>query len=312
MENLITSARVVLPLLLMMAIGKLASRGGIMTPELIRGINKTLFYIFLPATVFRQIYSLDISKDLDMGLIAFSFVVVFVIAILSILIVPRLEKNPARAGSIAQALFRGNFVLFGLALSEAVYGQKALAMTTLIVSVTNPLGNALGTACFDLVRAGDVKWRDTLRKVLTTPTIIASLTALLFVFTGIHLPDMIVDVTQQIGRVSTPLALIALGGSISLSGFLKDKKTIMLVTFLKMFLLPAIVLTLAALLGFRNERLVAVFAMISVPVASSSFPVASAMGGDADLAAQLLISTAVTTILSVFVIVFTLKSLTLI
>lgn len=312
MDNLIASVQVVLPLMLLMGIGKLAAMGKVLTSELIRGVNRLLFSVFLPATVFRQIYNLDLSQDLDLKLILFSLVSISLITAGSILIVPRLEKDPARAGSIAQSLFRGNFILFGLALCEAVYGEKALAVTTLVVSFINPLTNAMGVACFDLVKAGDVRWSVTLRKVLTTPTIIATFAALFFVFTGIRLPKMLLDVAQQVGRVSTPLALIALGGTFTVRSFVNDKKTILTVTFLKMFLFPAIVLTAAALLGFRNEKLVAVFAMISVPVASSAFPVASAMGGDVELAAELQISTAVTTVFSVFLIVFVLKTLMLI
>lgn len=303
-----SSAAVVFPLLVMMGIGKLAAKGRLLPPELVKGINRLLYYIFLCATVFRQVYSVDFSEGIDPKLVGFTALCIVTITALSILLAPRFVKEPGRAGSVAQAVFRGNFILFGTVICEGLYGERALPLMALLIAFVNPFCNAMGTICFSLVRAEKTAWKKIIKDILTTPTIITTFVALTLTVTGVKVPVLVQDVIKSVAQATTPLALIALGSTITVGNFVKYKKEIFWVTLLRMLLIPGVVITLAVLAGFRNEALVAIVSVISVPVATSSFPVASAMGGDADLAAQLMVSTSVTSIFSIFIIVFVLKS----
>jgi len=312
LENLIASAQVVLPLLMMMLIGLAAGKCGLLTKDVVQAMNRTLFYIFLPATVFRQIYSLDLKRQMDVKLMLFAVVVILLIIGLSIWLVPRFEKDPPRAGSVAQGLFRGNFIIFGIALSQAVYGERALGLSTLIVTAVNPITNAMAVVCFDVLRAAKTNIKAVLLDIIKTPTIIASLSALSMVLLGIKIPKIVLDVIGDVSAVATPLALILLGATFTASNLVKYRTEIFWVCLLKLFLIPVLVIAAAALLGFRNEAMVAIFAMIAPPIASSSFPVASAMGGDGDLAGQLLIATSVLSVFSIFLLVFFMRTLALI
>lgn len=308
MEHLLSSAAVVFPLLVMMGIGKIATRGGILPPELVKGINRLLYYIFLPATVFRQVYSVDFSKGIDFGLVVYTAACILTITTLAIKLVPRFLKEPGRAGSVAQAIFRGNFILFGTVICEGIYGEQALPLMALLVAFVNPFCNAMGTTCFSLLRSKKTAREKIAKDILTTPTIIATFVALTLTVTGVKVSVLVQDVIKSVAQATTPVALIALGSTITVGNFVKYKKEIVWVTLLKMLLIPGVVIVIAILLGFRNEALVAIVSVISVPVATSSFPVASAMGGDADLAAQLMVSSSVTSILSIFIIVYLLKT----
>lgn len=312
MENLVTSLNVVLPLVLMMLIGLAAGRGGILTLDLVRAMNRTLFFIFLPAVVFQQIYSLNLAKQMNFKLMLYATAVILLLIALSICLVPRFEKDARKAGSVAQALFRGNFIIFGIAISQAVYGDRALGLSTLLVTTVNPLTNAMSVVCFDVLRETKTDYKTVLLDIVKTPTIIASIAALGMVLLHIKLPGSVLNVISDVSGVATPLALILLGATFSVSGFVRYRVQIFWVCLLKLFIIPTIVIGGAVLLGFRNEALVAIFSMISPPVASSSFPVASAMGGDGELAGQLLIFTSILSVFSIFLLVYAMRTLSLI
>ena len=64
-------------------------------------------------------------------------------------------------------------------------------------------------------------------------------------------------------------------------------------------------------MGFRGEAMVASMIMFGAPTAVSSFTMAQEMEGDGDLAAQLVIFTTFFSILTIFLLVFILKTLQL-
>ena len=69
---------------------------------------------------------------------------------------------------------------------------------------------------------------------------------------------------------------------------------------------------LGALLGFRAETLVPILIYFGAPTAVSSFPMAQQMDGDGELAASLVVFTSALSILTIFLWVFALKTLSLI
>ena len=75
---------------------------------------------------------------------------------------------------------------------------------------------------------------------------------------------------------------------------------------------PLIFLSLALAAGMRGVALACVFIAFGAPTAVSSFPMAQQMGGDGELAAEVVAVTSTFSILTTFLFVFALKSMGLI
>lgn len=311
-ENLSMSLQVVLPIFFQMMIGWFARRKGLVDQPLVDKNNKLLFNIFLPAMVFYQIYTMDLRQASNPLLLGYTAGALMVVTALAFVLVPRFETDRRRAGSVVQGLFRGNLIVYGLVVSQAVYGDRSVGLSLLLVSVCNPFCNIMGVVCFDVFGEGKLDLKKMGLDIIRTPCIVASLSAIALNLMQIPLPELLVSTCNTVGKVSSPLALILIGATFSTAGFIRYKKEIFWVNLLKLFVIPFAVIGLAALLGFRNAELVAVFAIISCPLAISSYPVASAMGGDGDLAAQLLISTSLLSVISIFTHVLTMKTFGLI
>ncbi|MFA6801651.1 MAG: AEC family transporter [Acholeplasmataceae bacterium] len=116
-----------------------------------------------------------------------------------------------------------------------------------------------------------------------------------------------------IKSTASPLALIALGGQFEVSVVKKLKKQIIFGTMWRIALAPALVLTTAYFLSLKysdfDQVFPALIALFASPVAVSSVIMAEEMDNDGQLAGQLVVWTSIGSVISLFVIITSLRSL---
>lgn len=312
MSELKISLDVVFPLFMLMAVGYAAARGGILDGTLVNGINRTIFYIFMPTLLFMQIYTIDLERGADARLLIFAYACLAVIITAGWLIVPRVVKDAKKRGVVIQALFRGNFIMFGFAVSDALYGPRGAGTTALLMASVTPLSSALAVISLQYFSSSKPQVGKVFKEVAKSPFILASILAGLLLLTGVKLPANVMGVLEDVGGVASPLAIILLGATFTAKGLGEYARALAAVCSLRLFIIPGAALTAAALLGFRGEALVALLAMTSTPVAVTSFPTAEILGADGKFAAQIVIATSALSVLSIFLIVFVLKTMGLV
>lgn len=89
--------------------------------------------------------------------------------------------------------------------------------------------------------------------------------------------------------MTLPLALLCTGGSLSLAALHLESRNALLGTAGKVLLLPTVLTLSAYLVGLRGMDLGVVFLMSSAPTAASSYVMVRAMGGNAALAANIIV-----------------------
>ena len=86
-------------------------------------------------------------------------------------------------------------------------------------------------------------------------------------------------------------------------------RNLVVCTAMRLVILPAIAVFFAVLLGFRGLPLGCVLLIFAPPVAVNSYTMALEMGGDGELAAEIVVLTAAFSCLTLFLWIFLLKSL---
>ncbi len=309
MENLVLSFNVVLPLFLCIMVGYLLRRIGLLDEPLRLGLNRLCFKVFLPIYLFQNIATTDLGAAFHPGLLAFGCLGLIALFLVLMVLIPRLEKENARRGVLIQAIFRSNFALFGLPVALSLCGQERIGPTSLLLGVTVPIFNILAVICLETFRGGKPSIRKMLRGIATNPLIIGSLLGILFNLLGVTLPEAVSKSVTDLGRVATPLSLVALGGSFMFSSIRSFRRPLLIGVCGRLIAVPLLMVTLGILLGFRDETLVPILIMFGAPTAVSSFPMAQQMGGDGELAASLVVFTSGGAILTIFLLVFGLKQL---
>ena len=312
MENLIIAFNVVLPLMLCIMLGYFLNRIGMIGEALRKGMNSLCFKVFLPFYLFQSIYTTDVSASFNGTLMIFCCVAMTAWFALLMYLIPKVEKENPRRGVLIQAMFRSNFALFGLPMAESLCGAERMGPTSLLIGVCVPLVNILAVITLESFRGGKPSIRKMLLGITKNPLIIASVLGVVFNLLDIPLPSAVQKTITDLGRVATPLSLVALGASFTFASVAGYRMQLALGVSGKLVICPLIMMTLGVLLGLRAEMLVPVLIFFGAPTAVSSFPMAQQMDGDGELAASLVVFTSALSILTIFLWVFVLKTIGLI
>ena len=172
--------------------------------------------------------------------------------------------------------------------------------------------NILAVITLETFRGGKPSVKKMLIGIAKNPLIIASVLGVAFNLLNIPLPSAVHKTITDLGKVATPLSLVALGASFTFASAAAFRKQLIVGVSGKLVVCPLIMVTLAVLLGLRAEMLVPVLIFFAAPTAVSSFPMAQQMDGDGELAASLVVFTSTLSILTIFIWIFVLKTLALI
>ena len=312
MDSLILAASVVFPIFALIVLGYILRLIKMVDAHSLGVINKLVFKVFLPVLLFYNIYKTDVSTVFDGPFLLYALVCILAVAGLLFLFVPLFIKENSRRGVFIQGVFRSNFVLFGLPVTVLLLGENGAGLTSIAIAMVVPVFNILAVVCLEVFRGGKPNLLKVLKGILTNPLIIASVLGILFLLFNIRIPDFAEGVVRDLSRVATPLALIALGGSFTFSAVKGNVPTLTWAVALRLVIVPALVIGVGALLGFRGAQIVALLSMFASPTAVSSYTMAQQMGGDGDLAAQIVVFTSACSILTMFLFIFVLKSIALI
>ena len=312
MENLILSFNIVLPIFLILSLGYILKKLKILDELTTKNMNSINFKVFLPLLLFYNVYKTDLSVVFNPKLLIFSIISVILVFLLLFIIIPLLEKDNRKRGVIIQGIFRSNFVIFGVPVCEALFGQNATGVASMLIAVVVPLFNFLAVICLEIYRGGNINFKKIIKGIITNPLIIASIIGLFFIYFKIKLPAPIEKTINDISKIATPLAFILLGSSFTFSAFSVYIKQLSITLLGKLIIVPGIVLYIAALLGFRNIELTCLLSVFASPTAVSSYTMAEQMDGDSILAGQIVVLTSIISIITVFLWIFILKQFHLI
>lgn len=309
MENLVISANAVLPMCLVMALGYGTRRLGWLRREEISTINKIAFRIFLPCLLYYNIYCSDLSGSFDPLLMAYAVGGVLLTFGLALGYTLLTEKLPERRGVLIQGMFRSNYVIMGIPVATALLGADQLGTVSILIAVIVPLFNMLAVVVLEVFRGQKPKPLHILGQIAKNPLVIGSVLGILTLVAGIRLPHILEQTIQSVSAIASPLQLFLLGAFFQFSGLKTYRRELVTVSIAKLIVSPGLFLGLGALLGFRGVAFVSLIGIFASPTAVNSFTMAQQMGGDAELAGDIVVTTSAASILTMFLWIFLFKSL---
>ncbi|MDV6250694.1 AEC family transporter [Vibrio sp. EA2] len=302
------------PICLMLVLGVLFKRIGLIDNNFIDVGSKLVFKVTLPAMLFISIVSSthdfsSASHFVNYGVIAsISF---FVFTYLS---VKFLFPSSPDQGVLIQGGYRANTGIIGLAYVSSAYGPKGVAIAALYVAVTTFIYNVQAVICLSPKGATSVSQAAKLmiRTLTKNPLIISIVLGMLFYVLSIPVPQIAIDAGNYLSKMTLPLALLCTGGSLNLRLMRQEKGPSWFASSYKLLVAPAVITLGAYLVGFRGVELGILFFMNASPVAAASYVMARSMGGNSVLAANIIAMTTVLSTLSCTLGIIILNSLQLI
>lgn len=299
MENLIFSLNATIPIFLMMLLGMLFRKLGWMDEVFAAKMNKFVFLVPLPVLLFEQLATVDFSEVWDIKFILFCFVVTAISITISTLI-SLLWKDRSVKGEFIQATYRSSAALLGIAFIQNIYGTAGMAPLMIIGSV--PLYNIMAVVVLSVFKPGNNSFdkalvKKTLKGIATNPIIIGIVAGFVWSALKLPMPSILHKTVSSIGATATPMGLMSMGATFEMKKATSKMKPTLVAVFMKLIGFCAIFLPVVALLGFRNEEMIAILVMLGSATTVSCFVMARNMGHEGTLSSGVIM---MTTLLSAF------------
>lgn len=309
MENLWLSIAIVLPVFLMMGSGFVVRRLNWVDEHTVRQMNGVLFRVFLPILLCNNIRYASAESLSNPGIYLYVAAGLCLLCVVCMGVVPRFMKDKRRIGVMVQGLMRSNYALLGLPLVASMFPGEDMSVASLMVVATVPFYNMLSVICLQTFCGGEVRFGRVLKSIARNPLIIGCAVGIALMLLPVNVPSFVDSAMRTLGSAATPLALFLLGAAFSVSAVRENRLAIAVVVLLRLFLIPAIFVLGAALLGYRGVPLASVYIAFGAPGAVSSYTMAQQMGGDADLANHIIVFTTLFSILSMVAFIFFFKQM---
>jgi predicted permease len=313
LDNIIVSFNVIAPVFFLMVLGYfLVNYTSLADGKLTKQANAIVFKIFLPCMLFYNVYQSDIGSEIHsrIRLCIWAAGGLLILFVLLCLIVPRIVTQENQQGVVIQGIFRSNYVIFGVAVVQNMYGPKSTTTAAILSAILVPMYNFLAVVVLSIFgekREND--WKKIILDIIKNPLIISSVLGIIFSLLGIRLPTAVDTTVQDLAKLSTPIAFMILGGDLDFSKVKGNLKTAFVVLTIKLVILPLIMIPMVVMMGYRDADLLSGVLAYQTPVAVSSYIMAQQAGADGQLAGQLVVFSSVLSIFTLFVTIFILRTM---
>lgn len=313
MESFLVAANAVVPFLIYISFGYFVKVRGIVEEEFLEKLNKMVFKLFFPCMTFYNIYKADAASLPRPVLMIFGGVSILALEVILVLTVPRIVKENRRRGVIIQAIYRSNFILFGLPLTISVFGDSAASVAAMMVTVVITIYNTTSVVILEMFNGdGKTNVKTLLKNVAANPLLQGAVTGIIFFLFQWKLPGCIIKPIAAFSDMTSPLALFVLGGTLHFNAIRGNLKYLVPALTAKLVVVPAIIVAIAYAIGLRDLELFILIAIFATPVATASYPMAQNMGGDGELAGQFVVISTVVSVVTLFLWIMFMKGVGLI
>lgn len=313
-------ALILLPVVFIVALGAALARGGFLSQDLIRGLNRVAYWVGLPCLIFGTLAGMEPDAVLPwkaIGIFAAATLLAAVLAWFWILLA-RLPR--AKVGTFVQASMRGNLAFIGLPIAvnyfEIVgieFGETGFSSTMLIIAAMMLLYNIVAVPLFLFSQgghsSGDSSFREKCQQVVANPLILSTLAGMVFWGFGGTLPGFLERTLTSLGQMALPLALLSIGGVVATLNPRGAVRDAVAASVIKILALPALVFVLGTIFQLEWEAFSILMIMAATPTAAVSYTLATQMRGDSALAAGAIMISTVTAWVPLLVVLSLLISL---
>lgn len=265
MENAEIILNQTLIMLILIFVGIICKKTKIITDDGNKELSKLVLTVVNPIVILMA-YQTDYKPQLVKNLL-----IAFGLSILSyiILIVAAYLLIPQKDGRETQierfSAIYSNCGFMGIPLVNALFGSEGIFYLTAFLTVFNLVVWTHGI----ILISGERNLKNIV-KVFYSPVIISIVLGIIMFFAQIRLPDIITDSLNFISNLNTPLAMIVSGVTIADTKILKllKKPGIYYVSFLKLILLPLILIAAFSLFNVNEQVRITVLVAASAPAAA--------------------------------------------
>lgn len=312
LSNLAFALTVTAPTFLLICLGILLKRLGVINNEFAKIGSDLVFKVTLPCMLFVKLIQVSFDSP-PVTLVAYALAATFIVfLVLELLIAPRLV--PEDRSAFVQGAFRSNMGIIGLAYCINAYGDNILVMVSLYLAFVTILYNILSmiTLTRNQLNEGHAPTLSrTISGIIRNPIILSIVLSIVLSLLSFKPPRFLLESMDYIGSMSMPLALLCIGASIRWRDF-RVSTNLYWTTLAKLFVVPGIITLGGILIGLRGEALGVLYLMSSAPSATAGYAMLRGVGGNHYLGAAIIATTSLGSVIAITFGLFILRAFDLV
>jgi hypothetical protein len=277
----------IVPIFTVILIGWIARSRGFIPPEFFGPANRLVYYLAIPAMIFRAIARASFTDHFSPWVLAILLTSVLLICGLS-WIWAALGRFPAsRRATFMQSAFHGNLGYIGLAVSFYFLGREGLVHASILSGFVMIFHNFLAVVVLSVYgenQNGPGDRMAMLHNILVNPIILSAIAGILFSLAGLPLPAVADRSLDILGNLALPMALLLIGATLSPERMRSRTGSIIGAGALKLLAMPALGWGLFTWWRIPPAVYLPGLILLASPSATVIYVMAGEMGGDTDLA----------------------------
>ncbi len=264
-----------LPIVILIAIGFIAGRTGLMQTNSVKDLSKLVFTIFLPPMLFRTMVNVQPENLQGKPLLAYVMGMALMYAVMFFA-----AGRNRRAAVLGLAASYSNTVMIGIALIQFAYGEQGVAVLLALVTVHSLIMLSLATVVLELVTLREKSGAQmhplrimaaSVWSTLKQPMIFPIIAGLLYAQTGWSIPAVIDKPLQLLGSAFSPMAVILVGITLASTRVGEHLRMALALSMLKNVAHPLVVAAIGLALGLQGLPLAVMIVTAALPIGANVF-----------------------------------------
>lgn len=328
MDSFIYSINATVPVFLVMVLGGVIRKLGIIDEHFANVANRYVFKIALPVLLFRDLSRSDFKSQFEPEFVLYCSIVTILMFSLVWIFTELFMKDDTQKGAFIQGSCRSSAAILGMAFVQNMYSDTGMAPLMIVAAV--PLFNIFAVVVLtfkahpkevlteEVALSQRVETTSNNEEVITenititkkvnhkkdnikkaciniakNPIIIGIVLGFISSMLNMKYPVIVNKTIESIAQTATPIALICIGAGFEGRKAVKKIKPTLAATFIKLIGLAAVFIPIGVMLGFRNQELVAALIMLASPTTVTSYVMAKSMDNDEVLSSSIVVLTTV-------------------
>jgi len=288
------------PVFALIVSGSLLKRFGLTNDVFLKTSDRLTYFIFFPALLFWKIGGASSAVFSSSGLYPAVIATVLTVYVLSTLFI-KLGKVPdSQAGSFSQSCYRFNTYI-GVAIVVNALDEKGIQYFAVLIGLIIPIINVLSVATLTWFSEKKVlpvkRLVQTARAIATNPLILACLSGMVYANLTEGFPIFLDGTLRLASFVALPLALISIGGALTLRGIKSHFRLALIASVFKLLVLPVTGYLFLKAFGVPQPIFRVGLIYFALPTSTALYVLSAQLNSDTELASAAI---ALSTLLSFF------------
>lgn len=296
---LVTALAVSLPTFGWVMLGLGLRRSGMLRDDWVEVFSRLSFNYGLPVLLFAGAARVDYGAAAGARYLLAGIITTFLVAACSWAYSILRQHPQAHRGLFVQAAFRSNLAIVGLALSVSAYGERGAVLAALPIAVLTLLYNVIAVWVLNTTLGSQTSVRSMVVGIARNPLILGISAGVLAAVVPLTVPAPVFKVSALLSTLLLPMMLMCVGASMRFSALRAGRVLVTEAVVWRLLVAPALLLGTCLALGVTGEPLGVIFLLLSSPVATASFVMVVAARGDGSLAANMIVTTTLASMVTV-------------